>query len=65
MPGEYPEFQIRMPHGGPVARGRLLDEKGTNGSQMFMVLAGSPVRPEVVPSFPVQVSSSYSLRERR
>jgi 5-methylcytosine-specific restriction protein B len=64
MPGDYPEFQIRLPHGGPVARGRLLAEKGTNGSQKFLVLAGSPVRPEVVPSFPVQVKASNELRER-
>jgi 5-methylcytosine-specific restriction protein B len=63
MPGEYPEFQIRLPHGGPVARGRLLEEKGTNGSQMFMVLACSPVRPDVVPSFPARMPSSHALRE--
>lgn len=64
MSGEYPEFHIRLPHGGPSGRGRLLDEKGTNGSQKFMVLAGSPVRPEVVPSFPARMPASSGLRER-
>lgn len=64
MPGEYPEFRIRLPHGGPVGHGRLLDEKGTNGSQKFKVLAGSPVRAEVVPSFPVRMPASNGLRER-
>lgn len=34
-----PEFQLRMPNSGPIARGRLLAEKGTNGSQRFLVLA--------------------------
>ncbi|MCW3817881.1 DUF4357 domain-containing protein [Micromonospora sp. DR5-3] len=60
----YPEFQIRLPNGGPTARGRLLDEKGTNGSQRFVVYAGSPVRPDVVPSFPERMPSSYGFRER-
>ena len=61
---EYPEFQLRLPNGGPTARGRLLEEYGTNGSQRFLVLAGSPARSDVVPSFPVQVSSSHRLREQ-
>ncbi|MFF8726466.1 DUF4357 domain-containing protein [Streptomyces sp. NPDC015171] len=60
----YPEFRLRLPGGGPEARGRLLAEKGTNGSQKFVVLAGSPGRPEVVPSFPVRMPSSYRLRQR-
>ncbi|GGV06945.1 DUF4357 domain-containing protein [Streptomyces spectabilis] len=60
----YPEFQLRLPYGGPSARGRLLSEKGTNGSQKMVVLAGSPARPEVVPSFPVRMPSSYRLREK-
>jgi 5-methylcytosine-specific restriction protein B len=64
MAVEYPEFQLRLPHGGPLAHGRLLDEQGTNGSQKFLVLAGSPARPEVVPSFPVRMPSSYNLREK-
>jgi 5-methylcytosine-specific restriction protein B len=61
---DYPVFQIRLPRGGPIGRGKLLDVRGTNGSQKFMVLAGSPVRPEVVPSFPTQVPSSHGFRER-
>ena len=64
MAVEYPEFQLRLPHGGPLAYGRLLDEQGTNGSQKFLVLAGSPARSEVVPSFPVRMPSSYNLREK-
>ncbi|MFD8332952.1 DUF4357 domain-containing protein [Streptomyces solisilvae] len=53
-----------MPNSGPLARGRLLAEKGTNGSQKFLVLAGSPARPEVVPSFPLRMPSSHRLRQR-
>ncbi|MFH9426194.1 DUF4357 domain-containing protein [Streptomyces sp. NPDC017529] len=64
MDGEYPEFRLRLPHGGPEARGRLLREKGTNGSQKFVVYAGSPARPEVVPSFPIRMPSSHRLREQ-
>ncbi|MQL61098.1 DUF4357 domain-containing protein [Streptomyces vinaceus] len=60
----YPEFRLRLPGGGPEARGRLLKEKGTNGSQKFVVLAGSPGRTEVVPSFPHRMPSSYRLRQR-
>lgn len=51
----HPEFLLRLPNGGPEARVRLLTEKGTNGSQKFVVLAGSPARPEVVPSFPIRM----------
>ncbi|CAM5629478.1 hypothetical protein SAVIM338S_05995 [Streptomyces avidinii] len=64
MAAQYPEFLLRLPHGGPEARGQLLPEMGTNGSQKFTVLAGSPARPEVVPSFPVRMPSSNKLRER-
>ncbi|WP_225830426.1 DUF4357 domain-containing protein [Streptomyces sp. NK08204] len=64
MAEEYPEFLLRLPHGGPSARGRLLAEKGTNGSQKMVVLAGSPARPEVVPSFPLRMPSSHRLREQ-
>ena len=63
MSDEYPEFQLRLPHGGPMAHGRLLHEMGTNGSQKFQILAGSPVRPEVVPSFPKHMKSSHLFRE--
>jgi 5-methylcytosine-specific restriction protein B len=61
--GEYPEFLLRLPGGGPTARGRLLKDKGTNGSQRFVIAAGSPVRTDVVPSFPVRMPSSYRLRQ--
>ncbi|GIH68127.1 DUF4357 domain-containing protein [Sphaerimonospora thailandensis] len=63
MSNEYPEFQIRLPDGGLVAHGLLLDEKGTNGSQKFVVLAGSPVRPHVVPSFEEKGGAPYRLRQ--
>ncbi|MFJ8827815.1 hypothetical protein ACIREE_39545 [Streptomyces sp. NPDC102467] len=65
MPGDYPAFRLRLPNDGPTASGRLLKEKGTNGSQKFVVSAGSPVRPEVVPSFAVRVPSSHRLREQK
>ncbi|MFJ3207536.1 DUF4357 domain-containing protein [Streptomyces flaveolus] len=61
---QYPEFRLRLPNEGPEARGRLLADKGTNGSQKFTVLAGSPARAEVVPSFPQRMPSSYRLRQR-
>lgn len=64
MADAYPEFRLRLPYGGPYARGRLLGRKGTNGSQQFVVLAGSPVRPEVVPSFELRVPAAYRLRQR-
>ncbi|MEU8760025.1 DUF4357 domain-containing protein [Streptomyces sp. NPDC048659] len=64
MSAQYPEFQLRLPHGGPMARGRLLSEMGTNGSQKMMVLAGSPARPDVVPSFPLRMPSSHRFREQ-
>ncbi|WP_399892112.1 DUF4357 domain-containing protein [Streptomyces sp. BBFR51] len=49
MADEYPEFRLRLPNGGPYARGRVLPLKGMNGSPKFLVLAGSPVRREVLP----------------
>lgn len=61
---ESPLFQIRLPNNGPSGRGRLLADKGTNGSQKFVVLAGSPARPTVVPSFSVHVPASHGLREQ-
>ncbi|MGX4688734.1 DUF4357 domain-containing protein [Streptomyces sp. JNUCC 63] len=61
---QYPEFRLRLPNGGSEARGRLLVDKGTNGSQKFVILAGSPGRAEVVPSFPHRMPSSYRLRQR-
>lgn len=64
MADEYPEFQLRLPHGGPLAHGRLLAERGTNGSQKFMLLAGCPARTESVPSFAVRHPSSYGLRQQ-
>ncbi|RSS58003.1 DUF4357 domain-containing protein [Streptomyces sp. WAC07061] len=64
MAQEYPEFQLRLPHGGPTARGRLLSEMGTNGSQKMVVRAGSPARRHVVPSFPLRTPSSHRLREK-
>ncbi|MET8241233.1 DUF4357 domain-containing protein [Streptomyces sp. NPDC005078] len=64
MSEQYPEFRLRLPNGGPEARGRLLAEKGTNGSQKFVVHTGSPARPDVVPSFPVRIPSSYQLRQQ-
>lgn len=64
MPGAYPEFQLRLPYNGPLAHGQLLDEKGTNGSQKFLIRAGSPARSDIVPSFPVQMSSSHRRREQ-
>ncbi|MFJ3933680.1 DUF4357 domain-containing protein [Streptomyces sp. NPDC090029] len=60
---QYPEFRLRLPNGGPEARGRHTDEMGTNGSRRFVVLAGQPVRPDVVPSFQ-QVRSAHRLREQ-
>ncbi|SDD51396.1 DUF4357 domain-containing protein [Actinokineospora iranica] len=60
----YPEFRLRLPHGGPIAHGRLLDEVGTNGSRTFLVSSGSPARSDVVPSFPLRMPSSYRFRQR-
>ncbi|MFI8419449.1 DUF4357 domain-containing protein [Streptomyces sp. NPDC085479] len=64
MAEEYPEFRLRLPNGGPVARGRQTNEMGTNGSRRFIVGPGQPVRNDVVPSFPSRVPSAYRLREK-
>ena len=48
----YPEFRLTLPNGGPQARGRVLPQKGMNGSLKFLVLAGSPVHPEETPGIP-------------
>lgn len=64
MPDEYPEFRLRLPNGGPQAVGRLTRTKGTNGSQKFVVSAGSPARAEAVPSFAGRMPSSHRLREQ-
>ncbi|SFE23092.1 protein of unknown function [Actinopolyspora alba] len=61
---DYPEFHLKLPYDGPLATGRLLPEKGTNGSQQFVVLASSPVRSEVVPSFASHFHASHRLREQ-
>ncbi|REE98217.1 DUF4357 domain-containing protein [Thermomonospora umbrina] len=61
---EGPEFLLRLRKGGPTAKGRLLTENGTNGSRRFRVLAGSPARSDVVPSFAVHMTSSYTLRQQ-
>jgi 5-methylcytosine-specific restriction enzyme B len=47
---EYPRFHLRLPNNGPTAGGRLLDERGQNGSKKFVIDAGSPVRGDVVDS---------------
>ncbi|WP_281154776.1 DUF4357 domain-containing protein [Streptomyces sp. HYC2] len=46
---KYPEFLLRLPDGGPQARGRVLSAQGMNGSPKFLVLDGSPVRRETLP----------------
>ncbi|QIK06137.1 DUF4357 domain-containing protein [Streptomyces sp. ID38640] len=63
MADEYPDFRLRLPNGGPQALGRQTDELGTNGSRKFVVGAGQPVRPDVVPSFATRVASAHKLRE--
>jgi 5-methylcytosine-specific restriction protein B len=60
---KYREFYLRLPNGGPVARGRPADELGTNGSRKFVVHTGQPVRPEVVPSFATRVAAAHRQRE--
>ncbi|ACU75792.1 ATPase associated with various cellular activities AAA_5 [Catenulispora acidiphila DSM 44928] len=47
---EYPRFFLRLPNNGPIASGRLLDERGMNGSKKFVIDAGAPVRSDVVDS---------------
>lgn len=60
---EYPEFQLRLPNGGPMARGRLLNEVGGRQSRRFLVLAGSFARAKAVPSFPVHNATFSEIRE--
>ncbi|MFB7376306.1 DUF4357 domain-containing protein [Kitasatospora purpeofusca] len=62
MEDEFQEFELRLPYGGPVARGRLLSERGSNGSQKFLVYAASPARGSVVPSYSERRASSSRLR---
>ncbi|MGW1196365.1 DUF4357 domain-containing protein [Streptomyces sp. NPDC002536] len=64
MQSPYPEFRLRLPNGGPEARGRQTDELGTNGSRKFVIGPGQPVRPEVVPSFATRAASAHRLREK-
>ncbi|MFE3769603.1 DUF4357 domain-containing protein [Streptomyces sp. NPDC059122] len=59
----YPDFWLQLPNGGPKARGRQTEERGTNGSWRFIVGPGQPVRPDVVASF-VRVASAHRLREQ-
>ncbi|SCK47858.1 5-methylcytosine-specific restriction enzyme B [Streptomyces sp. WMMB 714] len=63
MTDEFPEFQLRLPNGGPLARGRQTDEPGTNGSRRFVVGPGQPARPDVVPSFSTRAASAHRRRE--
>ncbi|MBA2946505.1 DUF4357 domain-containing protein [Streptomyces himalayensis] len=60
---EYPEFLLRLPNGGPVARGRPTNELGDNGSRSFVVPADQPVRPDVVPSFATRAPAAHRQRE--
>ncbi|PZH15652.1 DUF4357 domain-containing protein [Streptomyces sp. NTH33] len=46
-----------------MAQGRPADELGPNGSRKFVVPAGQPVRPDVVPSFPTRVAAAHIQRE--
>ncbi|MEV5239859.1 DUF4357 domain-containing protein [Streptomyces cinnamoneus] len=64
MADDYPAFRLRLPNGGPKACGRHTDEMGTNGSRKFVVGPGQPVRPDVVPSFSIRVTSAHKLREQ-
>ncbi|RZB15802.1 DUF4357 domain-containing protein [Streptomyces sp. F001] len=59
----YPEFYLRLPNGGPVAQGRPTHEVGDNGSRSFVVDAGQPVRPDVVPSFAARAAAAHRQRE--
>ncbi len=60
---EYPEFWLRLPNGGLLARGRQTNELGTNGSRRFVVDARQPARAEAVPSFALRVASAHKVRE--
>ncbi|MET8954755.1 DUF4357 domain-containing protein [Streptomyces sp. NPDC004533] len=60
---QYREFYLRLPNGGPVAQGRPTNEVGDNGSRSFVVDAGQPVRPDVVPSFATRAAAAHRQRE--
>ncbi|MEU1447743.1 DUF4357 domain-containing protein [Streptomyces mirabilis] len=62
MTDDYPEFRLRLPNGGPVAHGRTTTERGDNGSRSFVVDAGQPVRPDVVPSFATRAPAAHRQR---
>ncbi|MEU0429511.1 DUF4357 domain-containing protein [Streptomyces canus] len=64
MADDDPEFRLRLPNGKMIARGRLLTEKGAKGSRKFVVLAGSPVRSNTVPSFAARKPPSYYTRQQ-
>lgn len=64
MTEEFPEVFIRLPRHGPTARGRLLNRSDGSGGRPFVLFAGSPVRANVVASFPAQKRISYELRQR-
>ncbi|MFD5708954.1 DUF4357 domain-containing protein [Streptomyces pharetrae] len=64
MTDAYPELYLRLPRGGPEARGRLLGETGARGSQRFVITAGSPAQPRVVPSFAARKPTSYRMRQQ-
>ncbi|MFI1352447.1 DUF4357 domain-containing protein [Streptomyces sp. NPDC020898] len=63
MTDAYPELYLRLPKGGPEARGQLLREKSPSGSQKFIIAAGSPARTKVVPSFAARKPTSYRTRQ--
>ncbi|MEY9956700.1 DUF4357 domain-containing protein [Streptacidiphilus sp. MAP5-52] len=60
---DVPEFRLPLPHGGPVARGRLLPRIGVNGRRTFLLLAGTPARTDSVPSLKARFPASFRLRE--
>lgn len=64
MVDKYPEFHLRLRNGGPLAHGRLLDERGTKSSRKFKILAGSPARPDTAPSFHETNAASNRAREK-
>ncbi|MEU0502030.1 DUF4357 domain-containing protein [Nocardia sp. NPDC005998] len=57
------DYRLTLPRKGPQAQGRLLDARGENYSKMFVVREGSPVRQDVVPSFPTRGRSQYRRRQ--
>lgn len=63
-PDELPEFFIKLPHGGPTGRGRLVELTEDGRAGRFIVFAGSPARLDEVPSFRVHMISSSRLRAK-